>query len=147
MPKLQKSPYTGKYQVGQRIIISDGGQWFSYVGTILIVRPEKKTHNYQVRFEASMDRFMTMWFSEGELLSDLPTPTEPEHPRYTFEFGIGNIGDADDPYYDLMTMPPTQPRSKLDMVECDCGHTVSHILAMSASRGSTCPDCYDEMSN
>jgi hypothetical protein len=34
-----------------------------------------------------------------------------------------------------------------EIVECDCGHMVSRVLVMSASRGSSCPDCYDEMSN
>lgn len=32
------------------------------------------------------------------------------------------------------------------MVRCDCGHTVPRNLVMSASRGTSCPDCYDSMS-
>ncbi|MFA4973470.1 MAG: hypothetical protein WC683_12700 [bacterium] len=32
------------------------------------------------------------------------------------------------------------------MVRCDCGHTVPASEAMSASRGTSCPDCYDRMS-
>lgn len=35
-------------------------------------------------------------------------------------------------------IPETMKRS--------CGHTVSRILVMSSSMGSSCPDCYDEMS-
>lgn len=34
-----------------------------------------------------------------------------------------------------------------NQVTCDCGCTVSKILRMSASRGSSCPDCYDRMSD
>jgi predicted Zn-ribbon and HTH transcriptional regulator len=34
-----------------------------------------------------------------------------------------------------------------DMVKCDCGHTVERSQVMSASLGTSCPDCYDEMSN
>jgi hypothetical protein len=33
------------------------------------------------------------------------------------------------------------------MVKCNCGHTVSKILVMSTSNGSSCPDCYDRMEN
>lgn len=148
MPKVKNSPYTEKYQAGQQVIISDGGQWFSHVGTILAVKPEKKSHNYQVRFEAGMDRFMNMWFSEGELLSDMPiTPNKTEQPHYTFEFGIGSVGNADDPYYDLMTALPTKPRRVEEMVTLDCGHTVPSGWSMGTSRGSACPDCYDRMSD
>jgi len=31
-------------------------------------------------------------------------------------------------------------------VKCDCGHECDSYLVMSASRGSSCPDCYDRMS-
>ncbi len=34
-----------------------------------------------------------------------------------------------------------------EMVRCNCGHTVARNLVMSASRGSSCPDCYDRMSD
>ena len=33
------------------------------------------------------------------------------------------------------------------MVECDCGHSVPVGQRMSASLGTSCPDCYDRMSN
>lgn len=33
------------------------------------------------------------------------------------------------------------------MVRCDCGHTVAKILVMSTSNGSSCPECYDRMSD
>lgn len=32
------------------------------------------------------------------------------------------------------------------MVMCDCGHEVPAGQVMSASLGSSCPDCYDDMS-
>ena len=37
-------------------------------------------------------------------------------------------------------------RQPVEAVHCDCGHTVARNLVMSASRGSSCPDCYDRMS-
>jgi uncharacterized membrane protein len=33
------------------------------------------------------------------------------------------------------------------MKKCSCGHTIPAHLAMSASMGSSCPDCYDRMSD
>lgn len=33
------------------------------------------------------------------------------------------------------------------MVLCDCGHRVQLALVMSASMGTSCPDCYDRMSD
>jgi hypothetical protein len=32
------------------------------------------------------------------------------------------------------------------MVECDCGHSVTQGQQMTASLGTSCPDCYDRMS-
>jgi hypothetical protein len=32
------------------------------------------------------------------------------------------------------------------MVHCSCGHTVNSFSVMSASMGTSCPDCYDRMS-
>ena len=34
-----------------------------------------------------------------------------------------------------------------EMVECDCGHECGAAMVMSASMGTSCPDCYDTMSN
>lgn len=31
-------------------------------------------------------------------------------------------------------------------VKCDCGHVVPRAWVMSASLGTSCPDCYDRMS-
>jgi len=36
---------------------------------------------------------------------------------------------------------------QVSMVRCFCGHTVSATMVMSASMGSSCPDCYDRMSD
>ena len=44
---------------------------------------------------------------------------------------------------------PAQPRVARPapvMVACSCGHTVDSISVMSASLGTSCPDCYDRMS-
>jgi len=38
----------------------------------------------------------------------------------------------------------TQPEP--EMVNCSCGCTIEKSLVMSASMGSSCPDCYDRMS-
>ena len=38
-------------------------------------------------------------------------------------------------------------RPAIKMVKCSCGHTVPSHSVMSASLGSSCPDCYDRMSD
>lgn len=38
-------------------------------------------------------------------------------------------------------------RPPVEMVRCACGHTIPKHLVMSASRGTSCPDCYDRMSD
>jgi hypothetical protein len=38
------------------------------------------------------------------------------------------------------------PQSQPVMVHCNCGHTVPQKLVMAANRGTSCPDCYDRMS-
>ena len=44
-------------------------------------------------------------------------------------------------------MDEREERRRLGLVKCACGHTVAKRLVMSASRGSSCPDCYDRMSD
>lgn len=38
-------------------------------------------------------------------------------------------------------------KKPVEMVECDCGHSCPRPHQMSASLGTSCPDCYDRMSN
>lgn len=41
----------------------------------------------------------------------------------------------------------TKLQRQIEQVRCDCGHTVPTGTVMNASRGSACPDCYDQMSD
>jgi hypothetical protein len=34
-----------------------------------------------------------------------------------------------------------------ETVKCDCGHECEKKMVMSASRGTSCPECYDRMSS
>lgn len=54
-------------------------------------------------------------------------------PNFTYDHSYGVIGRK-------RSAPPVQ------MVECDCGHSVPVGLRMTASLGTSCPDCYDRMS-
>ena len=38
-------------------------------------------------------------------------------------------------------------RRPVEMVKCSCGHTIPRMSVMSASMGTSCPDCYDRMSD
>jgi len=35
----------------------------------------------------------------------------------------------------------------VEMVRCDCGHSIPRNQRMSSSSGTSCPNCYDRMSN
>lgn len=40
-----------------------------------------------------------------------------------------------------------EERRQAEKVRCDCGHMVARNDVMSTSQGTSCPDCYDRMSN
>jgi hypothetical protein len=53
----------------------------------------------------------------------------------------------DDEWYANIKMDmPKKPKPPVEMVKCNCGHTVPKCSVMSTSTGSSCPDCYDRMS-
>ena len=35
----------------------------------------------------------------------------------------------------------------VEMMSCDCGHSVPRDQVMNTSEGTSCPDCYDNLSN
>lgn len=57
-----------------------------------------------------------------------------ESPNFYYDHSYGRIGPVPKPV-------------AVDMVKCDCGHTIPRALRMSASLGSSCPACYDRMSD
>ncbi len=57
-----------------------------------------------------------------------------ESPNYSYDHSYGGIRRK-------RTLPPVA------LIACDCGHSVQRAQVMSASRGSSCPDCYDRMSD
>lgn len=63
-------------------------------------------------------------------------------------FGIGELGSVPeaDPVAEAEAQR-LQPRLKSKMVKCMCGHWCPVNLVMSASLGTSCPDCYDRMSD
>ena len=48
--------------------------------------------------------------------------------------------------FEKMNRAVAAPKPAPVLVKCSCGHSVSHGLVMSASMGSSCPKCYDRMS-
>lgn len=64
--------------------------------------------------------------------------------------GIGRIADVDpaaETIAILAAQSMTRRREPVELVRCDCGHSVPQTLIMNASRGTSCPDCYDRMSD
>lgn len=69
-----------------------------------------------------------------ELLLDGKMIAWQNSPNHYYDHGVGVIRRR-------RTAKP------VEMVKCDCGHSVPRSQRMSASMGSSCPDCYDQMSN
>lgn len=55
--------------------------------------------------------------------------------------------DASDWYSNCRYEPAQRPVAQIELVKCSCGHSVPRESVMSASIGTSCPDCYDRMSN
>lgn len=54
---------------------------------------------------------------------------------------------ADDWYPYIRNEPKPRKCQALNWVRCDCGHSVPDGERMSASLGTSCPMCYDRMSD
>ena len=54
-------------------------------------------------------------------------------PNYYYDHSYGKIGTK------------RAPKPVVE-IKCDCGHTVEKSLVMNANFGTSCPDCYDRMS-
>ena len=61
-------------------------------------------------------------------------------------FNTVNIHNEKMAYRAAHPIQPRVARPAPVMVACSCGHTVDSISVMSASLGTSCPDCYDRMS-
>lgn len=55
-------------------------------------------------------------------------------PNYYYDHSYGKIGTA-------------KQRKPEPLARCDCGHSVPENQRMRASLGTSCPDCYDRMSD
>lgn len=58
-----------------------------------------------------------------------------------------NLVYGQDWYNKIRQLPTPVLRPAIVMVRCDCGHDVPQGRRMSASLGTSCPDCYDRMSD
>lgn len=90
MSKVQKTPYTGKYQINDRVLVNDGGTYASNRGMIVEIKPDKPDHNYRVTFDVFASG---LWLSEGELL---PDNKKPYHKAADFVALINSCGTLDE---------------------------------------------------
>lgn len=65
---------------------------------------------------------------------------------------VERVRHAIDAYLDKpkeVASPPRQHAGALEveLVKCDCGHSVPRGVVMNASMGTSCPACYDRMSD
>ena len=61
--------------------------------------------------------------------------------------GLSLRNDREDWYSNCRYEPAPRQKIVVPMKKCSCGHTVPVTSVMSASMGSSCPDCYDRMSD
>jgi len=76
---------------------------------------------------------------------------ENAHPQRSVsqEFGIGGIGQSDSGLEIAALIENLERTREVDTstwVRCDCGHHVPQGQRMMTSTGTSCPDCYDRMS-
>ena len=87
------------------------------------------------------------WVRQWECQARNEAPGAPEHTRAV---RAGELWQA-------LLLPAAQSipraeevvaptRCREELVTCDCGHDVPRSAVMSASNGTSCPDCYDDMS-
>jgi len=57
------------------------------------------------------------------------------------------ISTGSDWYDNVRAKPMPRVVKPVELVLCSCGHRVPKGSVMSASMGTSCPDCYDRMSN
>ena len=57
-----------------------------------------------------------------------------------------NVCTGSDWYEEIRYKPAPRPDQQVELVKCSCGHSVPRSLMMNASMGTSCPDCYDRMS-
>ena len=71
-----------------------------------------------------------------------------DHTEKYQNLGIGEAGKvAETTVHDEVEAERLQPTTRERMIKCSCGHTVPASWVMSANAGSSCPDCYDRMSD
>lgn len=60
-----KSNYTGKFKIGDLVKIIKNENWPNPNGTVVQIRPDKKSHNYQVKLSEEVHD--SYWFSQDEI--------------------------------------------------------------------------------
>jgi len=103
--------------------------------------------------EIGVAHYMSGWGTQvpDDIAQALSNGTAAEHPNSgdVIEFGSEDIERV----RVLIREAKAQREAKREvqrqnnpLTRCDCGHTVPRNLVMSASLGTSCPDCYDRMS-
>ena len=94
------------------------------------------------RMEMTLDRAVR--YNNGQY--SRPTYATREAVTEALDAGV-TIEIGTDWYSRLRRTPEPVATLEPEMVECDCGHRCSRESRMAASLGTSCPDCYDRMSD
>ena len=82
------------------------------------------------------------WFAPRMHREPMTTPSE------VFDaLNRGEILHHGNDWYDKLRASPSPAQlTTVEMVLCDCGHTVPQAIVMNANLMTSCPDCYDNLS-
>jgi hypothetical protein len=89
---------------------------------------------------------LDQWFAPRQSREPMTTVDELREALERPENRNGLKFDVD--WYSAIRVKPAPVASKhVQLVRCNCWHAVEPALVMNASRGSSCPGCYDRMSD
>jgi hypothetical protein len=100
--------------------------------------------------EDRIDMFINMTLERESWFAPRKNRESMDRNQLLAYLAAGNTIRYDNDWYaeirDAEAFAPKTPVSR-PTVDCDCGHAVDAALVMHASLGTSCPDCYDRMSN
>jgi len=101
--------------------------------------------------QAGIARYMSGWGTQlpDNVVRELTrgtAPTEWIEDGFVIEFTQGDVDRVAELVRQVQAAREAK-RAAQRMVKCSCGHTVPAHEVMAASRGRSCADCYDRMSD
>lgn len=125
--ELIAKPEQPKSKTLEHLTMTDG-----YIGGMGMTWKTPTADELEIAIQGAME-IEGVSRGEIELLLEAGSVRWCKSPNYYYDHSYGKIGRK-------------RAAKPVQLVECDCGHSVPVGQRMSASLGTSCPDCYDRMS-